>query len=215
LSERKASYGRYKDTAYITGTDPSSTAFQQFITDYEGLEIDDDDTHEQSNHQQDSQQFVMTSENNQFFTEFGTVNPNELITALYDNTVYHALTAHLPDNSKAEDESESFVSSRYDNQIFYGILIDTGAAGVSTAGIQQVRSLQRRMPSISIDESTKGHHHIAFRAGDATSMGTITVPTPIGDIRFQVVLSMISFLLCLTDMDRLNVAFDNIANVLY
>jgi hypothetical protein len=33
------------------GNDPSSTIFQQFITDYEGLEINDDDTHEQNNHQ--------------------------------------------------------------------------------------------------------------------------------------------------------------------
>jgi hypothetical protein len=92
------------------------------------------------------------------------------------------LTAHLPD--KAEDENESFVSSRYDDQTFHGILIDTGAAGVSTAGILQVRSLQRKILSILIDESTKGHHHIAFGAGDAISMRTITVPTPINDIRF-------------------------------
>ena len=46
-------------------------------------------------------------------------------------------------------------------------------------------------------------------------MGTITVPTPISDIRFQVVLLIILFLLCLNDMDRLNVTFDNIKNVLY
>jgi hypothetical protein len=46
-----ASYDKYKDTAYLMGNDPSSTIFQQFITDYEGLEINDDDTHEQNNHQ--------------------------------------------------------------------------------------------------------------------------------------------------------------------
>ena len=54
--------------------------------------------------------------------------------------MYYALTAHLPDETTG-DESESFISSRYNDQIFYGILIDTGAAGVSTVGIQQVRFL--------------------------------------------------------------------------
>ena len=71
------------------------------------------------------------------------------------------------------------------------------------------------MPGVSIDKSTRGNHHITFGAGDATSMGTITVPTPIGEIRFQVVPAMIPFLLCLTDMDRLNVTFNNIENILY
>jgi hypothetical protein len=46
----------------------------------------------------------------------------------------------LPEKA-TEDESESFISSRYDDQTFHGILIDTGAAGVSTADIQQIRSL--------------------------------------------------------------------------
>jgi leucyl aminopeptidase (aminopeptidase T) len=96
--------------------------------------------------------------------------------------VYHALTAHLSD--KSEDESESFISSRYNDQTFHGIFIDTGAARISTTGILQVRSLQRRIPNILINESTKEYHHIAFGAGDVTSIETITVPTPISDIRF-------------------------------
>jgi hypothetical protein len=137
LNKRKALYDRYKSTVYSIKTDPSSTAFHQFIANYEGLDIKDDDnknTQEQSN-----QQLIITSENSQFFTEFSITNPDKLITTLNNNSIYHALTAHLSD--KIEDESESFVSNRYNDQTFYGIFIDTGATGVSTAGIQQVRSL--------------------------------------------------------------------------
>jgi hypothetical protein len=50
------------------------------------------------------------------------------------------LIAYLPENA-TEDESEFFISSRYNNRVFHDILIDTGAAGVSIAGIQQVRFL--------------------------------------------------------------------------
>jgi hypothetical protein len=50
------------------------------------------------------------------------------------------LIVYLPEKA-IEDENKSFINNRYNDQIFYNIFIDTGAAGVSTAGIQQIRSL--------------------------------------------------------------------------
>jgi hypothetical protein len=43
LSKRKALYNRYKSTVYNIEADPSSTVFHQFIANYEGLDIKDDD----------------------------------------------------------------------------------------------------------------------------------------------------------------------------
>ena len=123
------------------------------------------------------------------------------------------MTAHLSD--KSEDESEFFINSYYNNQTFYSILIDTRTIRVSTTGILQVRSLQRRISSILIDESTKEHHYIIFRKNNTNSINTIIVPTPIRDLRFQIILLIIPFLLYLNDIDRLNVTFDNIKNILY
>jgi hypothetical protein len=46
------------------------------------------------------------------------------------------------------------------------------------------------------------------------SIGTITVPTPIGTITFYVVLACTLFLLCIQDMDRMGVHLDNTRNML-
>ncbi|POS83757.1 hypothetical protein EPUL_004270 [Erysiphe pulchra] len=55
--------------------------------------------------------------------------------------------------------------SRYLHAEFQGIMLDTGAAGVSTAGKPQI------IPSIEIDKS-RAEHKIRFRKADATSLDT-------------------------------------------
>lgn len=53
-----------------------------------------------------------------------------------------------------------------------------------------------------------------FRIGNATSLGTINVNTPTGDIIFHVVPAETQFFLSLQDLDGLKVRFDNLDNVL-
>ena len=92
---------------------------------------------------------------------------------------------------------------------------DTGAAGVSTAGKSQVKALQKTMPSLKLDTTTAGGHRIAF--GDnpqLPTLGTVGVKTPFGTISFAVVQANTPFLLCLNDMDKLRVFFDNTRDVL-
>jgi hypothetical protein len=46
--------------------------------------------------------------------------------------------------------------SRYDNDRFYGIVIDTGASRYSTAGFDQFQALQRTDGDVRLDKTTKG-----------------------------------------------------------
>ncbi len=93
---------------------------------------------------------------------------------------------------------------------FQGILPNTGAARVSTAGKDQYLALQREDPSVRIDTPAAGQALIKFGQGpDTASIGTVRVQTPIGAIAFHVIEAATPFLLCLADMDRLGVYFNN------
>jgi hypothetical protein len=63
---------------------------------------------------------------------------------------------------------------------------DSGAAGVSTARKPQVVALQKLDPIVLIDTSIIGNHKICFGKGEAMSIGTIQVSTPLGNIMFYV-----------------------------
>lgn len=112
-------------------------------------------------------------------------------------------------------ETESFTfEGRYSEHVFQGIMPDTGAAGISTAGRPQFVALQKLDRSIQLNTSTAGAHKVRFGIGSRESEGTVTVNTPIGTINFQVMPSSTPFLLCLRDMDELGVTIDNLRNVL-
>ncbi|EFQ89132.1 hypothetical protein PTT_14709, partial [Pyrenophora teres f. teres 0-1] len=99
---------------------------------------------------------------------------------------------------------------RYTRSLYQGILPDTGAANVSTVGKEQYLALTREDPTVKIDTSTAGKASIKFGKGEATaSIGTVQVSIEIGKINFEVLKAPILFLLCLADMDRLKVYFNN------
>jgi hypothetical protein len=65
-----------------------------------------------------------------------------------------------------------------------------------------------------IDTKSVGAHQIQFGKGEATSLGVVNVPTPLGTISFHVVSATTPFLYCLQDIDRMGVRFDNLNNLL-
>jgi hypothetical protein len=66
-----------------------------------------------------------------------------------------------------------------------------------------------------LDTSTAGRHHIRFGDNsDIRSLGTIGVNTPFGTVHFEVVPANTPFLFCLNDMDKHNVYFNNVRDVL-
>jgi hypothetical protein len=154
----------------------------------------------------------------QVMTEYGCLHASTTLTLLHNNSVFHTLTGidmfnDKPNVNNAKPQHETFTLDRYSNQVFQGIMPDTGAAGISTAGISQVQALQQ-IKNVTIDTSTAGQHKVRFGAGEALSIGTVIVDTPIGDINFQVLPSSTPFLLSLHDMDMKGVQFDNVNNVL-
>ena len=104
-------------------------------------------------------------------------------------------------------------SSRYGSKEFYGVVIDTGAAKRSTAGIHQFQALQR-LTTATLDESSKGKVTVQFGIGTTSSLGSSVVQTPIGDVEFHIMPARTPFLLSLDDMDALGVYFNNLTNTL-
>jgi hypothetical protein len=142
-------------------------------------------------------------------------NAYKMTTMLANRAVRHGLTKEDPfEERKAEPHAVNFMlESRYSTITFHGIMPDSGAAGVSTAGHPQFRALQQELPSITLDRTTTGKATIRFGSGNTLeSIGTTTVPTPLGLIDFHVILADTPFLLCLQDMDRLGIKFDNLRN---
>ena len=83
---------------------------------------------------------------------------------------------------------------RYSLAKFQGIMPDTRAVGISTAGEPQFLALQKQDPSISLDRTTAGDNQIRFGKGTAVATGTTTVRTPLGPITFYIVIANTLFL---------------------
>jgi hypothetical protein len=94
-------------------------------------------------------------------------------------------------------------------------MIDTGAAGKSTAGHGQFLAYKQLFKSaIHIDKSKEGAVDATFGIGSTTSIGSVTISTPIGDIEFHVVQANTPFLLSLADMDKKGIMLNNLQNKL-
>jgi hypothetical protein len=105
------------------------------------------------------------------------------------------------------------LDNRYSEIIFQDIILDTRASGISTARKPQVIALQKLNLSIKINISIAGFYQIKFGAGEIILISIIYITTPISNIPFHVLLTNISFLLCLQDINKLGIQFDNIRNL--
>lgn len=216
-SERQQARDRFRSqyTSQL-GSNPMSSQYGAFLAEYEGIEWQGDDDVDEAT----LLMLEMNTDDNShetFFTEFGSIDGPQTIAILNDQSVLHALTKEdiFKDKGNELDDKSAFTfSHQYSSSIFQGIMPDTGAAGVSTAGEPQYLALQQLDPSVQLDTSTEGHHRITFGKGKATSKGTIQVQTPFGMITFHVVPTNTPFLWCIDDMDRMNVKFNNLENTL-
>ena len=216
--ERRESFDKFRQSAYVLGAEPNVTVFQTFLAEFEGVEgLDDqlDETQQLLTELQLENEEQFSTE--QYLTEFGGVIGIKTVAFLNDQSVFHAATGIDIFNITAKPQEHDSVftfEDRYSAKIFQGIMPDTGAAGVSTAGELQSIALQQLDPSIHLDTSTAGQHRIRFGKGEAVSIGTLRVPTPLGIVIFHVLPTNTPFLLCLRDMDKLQVRYDNLENVL-
>ncbi|CAD6498842.1 BgTH12-04500 [Blumeria graminis f. sp. triticale] len=184
-----------------------------FIIDYEDYEVNQNDDKTDL-----IGMFNMWSEDKteQFLTSYGTIDGRSTAVLLNNKAAKHTLTANDPFESAQSEPSSIFqFHSRYDSEIFQGILPDTRAAGLSTAGENQVKALQVIISELEIDTRTAGNHRITF--GDSphvATLGTVDVKIPFGTIIFTVVQANTTFLLCLTDMEKHCVFLDNTHDLL-
>ncbi|XMA18103.1 hypothetical protein WAI453_010894 [Rhynchosporium graminicola] len=157
-----------------------------------------------------------SDENEHFVTEFGQINALQAIETLANNSAYYAFTKD--DKFGVEptslSPSETFIfTDRYSSGRFQGIMPDTGASGISSAGEAQFIALQKEHPGIKLDTSLPPNS-IVFGSGSSQIKGIVHMPTLVGIVTFHVVIANTPFLMCLQDIDRLGVKFNNLRNVL-
>jgi hypothetical protein len=217
--ERRQAYDRFKNNRFAQ--DKSASAYAQFLAWHEGIEGVEDSDEDDS-----VAQFFQSPEDDEipdeedgghvhstFFNNSAPADAYRITALLADAAVLHGLTGRDPFEEQEPLNANFTLEGRYSATTFHGIMPDSGAAGVSTAGHPQFKALQREQPSLTLDQSTAGEATIKFGSGQAlTSLGTTTVSTPLGPMDFHVVPTDTPFLLCLQDMDRLGIKFDNLKN---
>jgi hypothetical protein len=214
--ERKAARAQFFSTLYFAGAQPPED-FSVHLAEYEGIEHtsqynqrgwreekdyeDDDDNDDDDDDDDDStgdQQYFAY----QFFKE-QCLADQAFLHHISGDDVYSRGTPSTP-------ASQFLLEDRYTRSVYQGILPDTGAANVSTVGKEQYLALTQEDPTVTMDTSTAGKASIKFGKGKATaSIGTAQVSTDIGKINFEVLDAPTPFLLCLVDMNRLKVYFNN------
>ncbi|EAQ83592.1 hypothetical protein CHGG_09996 [Chaetomium globosum CBS 148.51] len=219
IEDRKKSYERFK--ADKDARDGSIAAFAQFIYWHEGseLEADYEDNPVSQFFQKYDDHDDDTIDNrgkfhSTFFNDSAPADAIQVTTLLANAATHHFLTKEDP--FQEQDPSETYTAEgRYSATTFRGIMPDSGAAQFSTAGQPQFQALQRQLPSATLDTTRAGEAIVKFGYGTPkASLGTTTVPTPLGTIDFHVMETETPFLLCLRDMDRLGIKFDNLRNLL-
>jgi hypothetical protein len=121
----------------------------------------------------------------------------------------------IPDPECQAQVTTVCLLDQYSKTVFQGIIPHTGAAKHSTGGYSQYLALKKQLPGIEIDRARAGEVTIRFGDGaPRSSVGAIQIELPIGTTLFHIMDTATPFLLCLRDMDKLGVWFNNTNNEL-
>jgi hypothetical protein len=107
----------------------------------------------------------------------------------------------------------SIIESRYNDREFKDILMNCDAAKRLTAEIEQFTALQRLNDSIQLNKSIV-ESKIQFDIDSISIMSTIELNISLEQLIFHIVEINTSFLLCLVDLNRLEMYFNNLTNEL-
>ena len=221
--ESKARF-RFRNSSRLNTNAPNfesrfNKAYQQYITEFEGDDEEEDnlggtfeallvDTTAPTTSTESTEQIPLTdSATEQFIAQ-----------TLVNRTYLHQLTLDQPSKTRAPEpkviDCLATETSRYNTDQFYGIVIDTGASEVSTAGYGQFQALQRSDQTVKLNTATKGAVTIKFGIGISSCIGSSRINTPVGDVEFYIMMAPTPFLLSLADMDRLSVYYNNLNDTL-
>lgn len=233
--ERERSKAKYKSRFTNDSTRKFNDRFKQYVTECEGGEDDDFEraikdmaalTVDISDSEPDTEKPAGPTNDTNYFTSFGELsfyNASSTAMELANRAFAHAMTAadssDLSTPSLRSPDVDPFMytaktTSRYTSTVFMGLMVDTGASRRSTAGYNQFQALQKLDRTVQLDTTTKGMANVQFGIGSTRSIGSTHIKTPIGIIEFHVLHCDTPFLLCLADMDSLQVYFNNLENVL-
>ena len=153
-----------------------------------------------------------------FFTSFGALQDAKIMTTNLNQRAFEhelGITESLnnPHDSETSDPFAYVVSDRYTSNEFYGIMIDTSASKYSTAGYGQYLAY-KTIYDVNIDSSKAGTIYVQFGIESISSIESIAIATPIDQVEFHIIKADTPFLLCLADLDRLKVYFNNVENIL-
>lgn len=155
-------------------------------------------------------------DNATFITFFGPITSTaaELITSrLADEAFVHSITRNIRVDSPSEDPEVLIANNakRYNSDYFYGIMIDISAVSISTVGHSQYEAYNNIHSTFV---NTKNVIKIKFGIRTASSIGSATITTLIRAVEFHIVEADTPFLLCLKNINRLQVYLNNLKNVL-
>jgi hypothetical protein len=106
-----------------------------------------------------------------------------------------------------------FTASRYDDREFKNILIDHDAANFSSENIEQFTILQR-ISKTTLILNKKRVISFRFDIDEILFIDIVDLNISVDTITFHIVFVQTSFLLCLADMNRLRLYFNNLINML-
>ncbi len=162
----------------------------------------------------------LDSESKTYFIAVDSIDDSKTIAAiiimLVDKTFRHRLI--FMNNITASSNSISysynvFTTSRYDDREFKNILIDHDAADHSFEDIEQFTTLQRISNTFLI-LNKKRIISFKFDIDEISFIDTIDLKILVDVITFHIVFVHTSFLLCLADINRLRLYFNNLTNML-
>jgi hypothetical protein len=98
---------------------------------------------------------------------------------------------------------------------FYGIIINISASKKSTIGYRQYLAYKNTtIDNTDIDTTQIGAVTVQFGIGSAVLIRSVIVKTPIGPVDFYIIKADTPFLLCLADIDKLQVYYNNVIDAL-
>ena len=169
------------------------------------LQLTGEKTEENEDH--DGDIFVNATDATVFNTEVANIpvdQAKEMAVKLADNATAHALTAQPV--------------LQYPGNEFYGVLIDTGAADMSTAGFAQFEAYRRH---IATDIQLRASN-ARIRFSDhqpSAAIGSAAITIPIGrtwaTVVFHILPTDTPFILCLRDMDLAGIRYDNLTDTIH
>lgn len=133
-----------------------------------------------------------------------------------DNNTAYTASARNATVSHALNGSV-FNDSRYNEEFFYGVMIDTGCARASSGGLSQYRAYCRHIGATEKLDTSRTVF-CKFGISGKVSIGLAEVKFPINEIILSLNIHIIDddvpLLLSLADMDRLGIFYNNLNEVI-